>query len=138
MLVTLIQKLETDVRDSKVTIEDWFLPKEAVDTKTIDEAGRKVYTMFANTVSAVEATVKADVKKVKAKIKPAMSTTANDVSTEVKTVEADVKKVEADVAPAANTIVQNAEALGESVVEEVKKVEQDFLAKVEGLLHIKK
>jgi hypothetical protein len=110
-LVTLIQKLEKDARDAVVQIEEWNLPKAAIFTNKLDEAGRKIYSLFTADVEPVVAKTKAEVKADAAAAK------------------AEAAKVEADAKADANA----AKAEGESLLDELKTEIKDIESKVEGL-----
>ncbi len=107
-LVTLIQKLEKDARDAVVQIEEWSLPKAAVFTNKLDEAGRKIYSLFEADVVKV----KADVAVVTAKAKVTANTIKSDVTSEVKKVEAKVANLVSEV----KTELANVESKVESVL----------------------
>lgn len=88
-LVTLIKSADTSIRDAVVQIEEWALPKEAVATGKVDEAGRAVFSLIKEEVAKVAPVL----KEVESDVKP--------VETEAKTLvqefEADVKKVVVEV-----------------------------------------
>ncbi len=88
-LVTLIQKLNSADRDAVVQIEEFALPKEAVFTGKVDEAGRAIYTLFT------ESKVKAFVEKVETEVENA-----------IKDVEKELESLMSEAKDEANTVVQ--------------------------------
>lgn len=103
-LVTLIKSADTTLRDAVVQIEEWFLPKEAVATGKVDEAGRAVFTLLKAEVAEVEADIQKEepvVKNVLNEIEDELKSVANTAESEIETliqdVEAEAKKVTAKV-----------------------------------------
>lgn len=119
-LVTLIKSVDTTLRDAVVQIEEWSLPKEAIATGNVDEAGRAVFTLLKTEVAEVKADIKADVAVVETDLKKDVPV-ANTVLT----------RLEAEVESLANTGESDVENLINEVEGEAKKI----AAKVTGFFH---
>ena len=121
-LVTLIKSADTTLRDAVVQVEDWSLPKEAVFTGKVDEAGRAVFSVLKADAAKVETVVETDEKAV-----------VSDVKKDAPVIETDLQKVEDE----AKSLVKTGETDVESFVHDIEDEAKKIADKVSGFFHHK-